>query len=67
MKTSAEDSPGYYDIKQHTSRFHEACSKLLYRWKHAETQRLQYPGKINGDNLNNVRRETKSHFRNKTR
>jgi hypothetical protein len=28
-------------------------------------QWLQYPSEINGDNLNNVRRETSRHFRNK--
>jgi hypothetical protein len=30
-------------------------------------QRLQDPSEINGDNLNNVRRESSRHFRNKKR
>jgi hypothetical protein len=67
MKISAEDNPGYYDMKQDTPRFDEACSKLLYRGKEAKTQWLQYPGKINAENLNNVRREARGYFRNKTR
>jgi hypothetical protein len=33
--------------------------------KEAKLQWLQDPSKINGDNLNNVRREASKHFRNK--
>jgi hypothetical protein len=35
--------------------------------KEAKLQWLQDPSEINGDNLNNVRRETNRHFRNKKR
>jgi hypothetical protein len=35
--------------------------------KQAKLQWLQDPSEINGDNLNNIRRETRRHFRNKER
>jgi hypothetical protein len=35
--------------------------------KQAKSQWLQDPSEINGDNLNNVRREASRHFRNKKR
>jgi hypothetical protein len=43
------------------------CSKLLDERKQAKLQWLQNPSEINGDNLNNVRCETSSTFRNKRR
>jgi hypothetical protein len=39
--------------------------KLLDKRKQAKLQRLQDPSEINGDNLNNVRREASRHFREK--
>jgi hypothetical protein len=56
---------GYYELKKHKPWFDEGCTKLLYQRKHAKVQWLQDPSEINGDNLNNVRRETSRHFRNK--
>jgi hypothetical protein len=47
--------------------FDEECSKLLDQRKQAKLQWLQDPSKINGDNLNNIRCETRRHFRNKKR
>jgi hypothetical protein len=47
--------------------FDEGCSQLLDQRKQAKLQWLQDPSEINGDNLNNVRRETSRHFRNKKR
>jgi hypothetical protein len=40
---------------------------LLYQRKQAKLKWLQDPSEINGDNLNNIRRETSRHFRNKKR
>jgi hypothetical protein len=40
---------------------------LLDERKRAKLQWLQNPSQINGDNLNNVRRETSKIFRNKKR
>jgi hypothetical protein len=45
----------------------EECSKLLDQRKEAKLQWLQDPSEINGDNLNNVRREAGRYFRTKKR
>jgi hypothetical protein len=45
----------------------KGCSKLLDQRKQAKLQWLQDPSKINGDNLNNIRREPRRNFRNKKR
>jgi hypothetical protein len=54
-------------LKKHKRWFDEGCSKLLDQRKQAKLQWLQDPSEINGDNLNNVRREAIRHFRNKKR
>jgi hypothetical protein len=41
--------------------------KLLDQRKKAKLQWLEDPSEINGDNLNNTRREISRHFRNKKR
>jgi hypothetical protein len=41
--------------------------KILDQRKQAKLQWLHYPSEINGDNLNNVRREVSRYFRNKKR
>jgi hypothetical protein len=64
-KSSAKESPGYYELKKHKSWLDEGCSKLLDQRKEAKLRWLQDPSKINGDNLNSIRRETSRHFRNK--
>jgi hypothetical protein len=45
----------------------EGCSKLLDQREQVKLQWLQDPSEINEDNLNNIRRETSRHFRNKKR
>jgi hypothetical protein len=54
-------------VKKHKPWFDEVCSKLLDQRKQAKLQWLRDPSEINGDNLNNIRRETRKHFRNKKR
>jgi hypothetical protein len=54
-------------LKKHKPWFDEGFSKLLDQRKQAKLQWLQDPSEINGDNLNNIRRETSRHFRNKKR
>jgi hypothetical protein len=54
-------------LKKHNPWFDKGCSKLLYQRKQAKLQRLQDPSEINGDNLDNVRREASRYFRNKKR
>jgi hypothetical protein len=67
IKISAEESLGYYELKKHKPWFVEGCSELLDQRKQAKLQWLQDPSEINGDNLDNIRRETSRHFRNKKR
>jgi hypothetical protein len=67
LKISAKVSLVYFDFKKHKPRFDEGCSKLLDQRKQAKLQWLQDQREINGDNLNNVRREASRHFRNKKR
>jgi hypothetical protein len=63
-KISVKESLGYYELKLHKPWFDKGCSKLLDQTKQAELQWLQDASEINGDKLNNVRRETSRHFRN---
>jgi hypothetical protein len=65
VKISDKESLGCYELKKHKPWFDEGCSKLLDQRKEAKLQRLQYPSEMNRDNLNNVRREARRHFRNK--
>ncbi|PNF41609.1 hypothetical protein B7P43_G10463 [Cryptotermes secundus] len=67
IKMSAKESLGYYEPKKHKPWFDEGCSKLLDQRKQPKLQWLQDPSELNGDNLNNIIRETSRHFRNKKR
>jgi hypothetical protein len=67
INISAKDNVGHYELKKHNLWFDKGCSKLLDPSKQAKLQWLQDPSEINGDNLNNVRREASRHFRNKKR
>ncbi|PNF36913.1 hypothetical protein B7P43_G08389 [Cryptotermes secundus] len=67
IKMSAKESPDYYEPKKQKPLFDEGCSKLLDQRKQAKLQRLQDTSELNGDNLNNIRRETSRHFRSKKR
>ena len=65
IKTSAKESPGLHELKQHKPWFDEECLGLLDKRKQAKMQWLQDPSQSKADNLNNVRREANRHFRNK--
>jgi hypothetical protein len=67
IKISAKQSLRYFELKKHKSRFDEGCSTLLDQRKQAKLLWLQDTSEINGDNLNNVRREASRYFRNKKR
>jgi hypothetical protein len=67
IKISAKASLGYYELKKHKPWLDEGCLKLVDQRKQAILQWLQDPSEINGDNLNNIRREASRHFRNKKR
>jgi hypothetical protein len=64
IKTSAKESVYYFELKKHKTWFDYGCSELLDQRIQAK---LQDPSEINGDNLNNVRREAVRHFKNKSK
>ena len=64
IKTSAKESLGLHELKQHKE---EECLGFLDQRKRAKMQRVQVPSQSNVDNLNNVRHEVSRHFRKKKR
>jgi hypothetical protein len=67
VNISAKESLGYYELKEHNLWFDEGCSELIDQRKQEKLQWLQDRSKINGDNLNNIRREVSRLFRKKMR
>jgi predicted RNA-binding protein Jag len=65
IKTSAKESLGLHEMKQHKPWFDEECLGILDQRKQAKMQRIQDPSKSTIDNMNNVRRDPSRHFRNK--
>jgi hypothetical protein len=65
IKISAKESLGYYELQQRKPWFNDECTKLIYRRKQAKLQWLQNPSQVNGDNMDNVRREASRTFRTK--
>jgi predicted metallo-beta-lactamase superfamily hydrolase len=65
IKTSAKDSLCHYELQQHKPWFNDGYSKLIDRRKQAKLQWLQNPSQVNGDNMDNVRREARINFRTK--
>jgi hypothetical protein len=67
IKITAKDNLGYYRLKHNKPWFDDECSKQIDQRKQAKLQWLQNPSQINGENLQNLRRETGRIFRNKRR
>jgi hypothetical protein len=67
IENSAKESRGYCELKKHKPWFNKRRSKLLDKRKEAKLQWLQDPSERRGDSLNNIRRKTSRHFRNKKR
>jgi hypothetical protein len=65
IKTSAKESLSNYELQQHKPWFDDECSKFIDREKQAILQWLQNPSQMNGDNMDNVRREASRTFRTK--
>ena len=65
IKTSAKESLGLYELKQHKSLYDEECLGFLDQRKQAKMQWLQDPSQSNVDNINTVGREASRHFRGK--
>jgi len=64
-QTSAKESLGLHELKQHKPWFDEECLGFLDQRKWAKMEWIQDPNQSNVDNLNNVRREVSRNFRNK--
>jgi hypothetical protein len=67
IKTSAKENLGYHKLKHNKPWFDDEHSKLTDQQKQTKLQQLQNPSQINGDNLQNLRCETRTIFRNKKR
>ena len=65
IKTSAKESLGLHELKQHKPWFDKECVGVLDQRKQAKIQWIQDPSRSNVDYLNNVRRDASRHFRNK--
>jgi hypothetical protein len=65
IKTSATESLGLLEMRQYKPWFDERCLGILDQRKLAKMQWIPDPSQNNVDNLNNVRRDTSRHFRNK--
>jgi len=65
IKTSAKESLALHEWKQHKPWFNKECVDFLDQRKQAKMQWIQDTSRNNIDNLNNVRRNTSRHFRNK--
>ena len=65
IKTSAKQSLGLHELKQHKPWFYKECLDFLDWGKQAKMQWIQDSNRSNVDNLNNVRRDASRHFRNK--
>jgi hypothetical protein len=65
IKISAKESLGYYKLQKNKAWFDDECSKLIDRRKQAKLQWLQNPSQVNGDKMDNVRREASRTFRTK--
>ena len=64
VRTSAKESLGLYEFKQHKTWFDEECLGYLDQRKRAKMQWLQEPNQINVYNLNSIRSEAIRQFRN---
>ena len=65
IKTSAKESLGLQELKQHKPCFYEECLGFLDQRKQAKMQWIHDPSQSNVDNLNNARRDASRHFRKK--
>ena len=67
IKSSAEESLGLQELKQHKPWFDEECLGFSDQRKQAKIQWIHYPSQSNVDNLKNVRRDASRYFRKKKR
>jgi len=65
IKTSAKESLGLQELKQHKPWFDKECLGFSDQRKQAKMQWTHDPSQRNVDSLNNARRDASRHFRNK--
>jgi len=65
IETSAKESLGLHEFKQHKPWFDKECLGFLDQRKRVKMQWVQDPSQSNVDKLNNVRHEVSRHFREK--
>jgi len=65
IKTSAKDSLGLYELKQHKPWFDEECLRFLDLRKQAKMQWIQDPNQSKSDSVSNRICEASRDFRNK--
>ena len=65
VKTSAKESLGLHELKQHKPWFDKECVDFADQRKQAKMQWIQDPSRSIVDNLNNLRRDASRHLRNK--
>jgi hypothetical protein len=65
FKTSAKESLGLQELKQHKPWFDEECLGILDQRKQAKMQCIQNSSQSNVVNLYKVRRDASRHLRNK--
>jgi hypothetical protein len=63
IKTSDKENLGYRKLKHNKPWLDVECSKLIDKRKQSNLQWLQNTSQINGDNLQNLRRENSRIFR----
>ena len=66
IKTSASESLGLHEWKQHKPWFDKECVDFSDQRRQAKMQCIQDPSRSIVDNLNNIRRDVSRHFRNKS-
>ena len=62
IKTSAKETLGLQEWKQHKPWFDQECVDFLDQRKQAKIQWIRDPSRSNVDNLNNIRRDASRHF-----
>jgi len=65
MKASVTESLCCYELELYKPWFDEECSELLVQKNHVKLQWFQNPSQTSDNNLNNVRCEINTTFRNK--
>jgi len=64
IKTSAKDTLGLYEMKQHKRWFDKECLCSLDQRKQAKMMWLPAPNQSSVHNLNNIKCDVRRHFRN---